>query len=414
MRNEFDTIVIGGGLSGLVAAIISGRKGKKTAIITKGAGTLTIGGGIVDLLGYTEKGVVRKPFEALGELAPTHPYNLIGAEKMRQALDFFTEFTKAGGYPYTSFKEGRSSWLPTAIGTIKPTFLRPEGMNPENLMRDRIVVMGVDGLKDFFPELLIKGLSHHPWYSDKDFSAVRFTYKDLTARDLSALDIARFVDKPTGKKWLLDNMKSLIPPGSALIMPPILGTKPQTDLRKQIFEELSITCMETSVIPPSVTGLRLRQLLMDEVKRLGLTYIEMAEVKRAELSGKKVKAVFTVAPDKERRYAAENFVIATGGFFGGGVIAAPGKAWEAVLEIDLRAPTLQEDWSQERVFSSEPHAFGLMGVSTDSELYAIDEGGARLYENVRFCGRTLGGYDPNREKSGNGVALCTGFVAGDL
>ena len=53
MRNS-DVLVIGGGLAGLVAACVAAEKGKKVQLLTYGAGTLTIGGGIIDAIGYTD------------------------------------------------------------------------------------------------------------------------------------------------------------------------------------------------------------------------------------------------------------------------------------------------------------------------------------------------------------------------
>ncbi|MDF2569534.1 MAG: glycerol-3-phosphate dehydrogenase, anaerobic, subunit, partial [Sporomusa sp.] len=49
-----DVIVIGGGLAGLTAAIVAAGRGKDVTLMTSGAGTLAIGGGTIDVLGYLE------------------------------------------------------------------------------------------------------------------------------------------------------------------------------------------------------------------------------------------------------------------------------------------------------------------------------------------------------------------------
>ena len=49
---KFDTIVIGGGLSGLTAANVLAKKGQRVAIVSNGQSTLHFTSGSFDLLGY--------------------------------------------------------------------------------------------------------------------------------------------------------------------------------------------------------------------------------------------------------------------------------------------------------------------------------------------------------------------------
>ena len=86
---HYDTLVVGSGLSGLTAAITSAESGKRTAILTKGAGTLSIGGGVIDLLGYVDGMAVKDPEKALIQLPETHPYRIVGPDKVMEAIQYF-------------------------------------------------------------------------------------------------------------------------------------------------------------------------------------------------------------------------------------------------------------------------------------------------------------------------------------
>ena len=99
---------------------------------------------------------------------------------------------------------------------------------------------------------------------------------------------------------------------------------------------------------------------------------------------------------------------------GGGFASEPGVAREAIFGLPLclpngGVPDDPTDWSDPDIFGSHP--FAMMGVAVDDALRPVDDTGAPRLENVHFAGRSLGGYDFSTEKSGNGVALATGWHA---
>lgn len=119
-----------------------------------------------------------------------------------------------------------------------------------------------------------------------------------------------------------------------------------------------------------------------------------------------------VVGDTNTVYRAKEYIIATGGLFSGGITTSPGQAREAIFGLPIPMPACIEEWSCKRFFGRSPHPFAAMGVAVDKELRPIAPQGTVLYENVRFIGRSLAGYDFAAEKSGSGVALATGWFAG--
>src|SRR3712207_6342233 len=78
---KFDTIVIGGGLSGLTAANVLAAKGQHVALVTTGQNTLHFGTGSFDLLGYGANGKeITHPLDAISSLTAEHPYRKLGTE----------------------------------------------------------------------------------------------------------------------------------------------------------------------------------------------------------------------------------------------------------------------------------------------------------------------------------------------
>ena len=74
---NFDTIIIGGGLSGLTAGIELQRRGQKTLMISSGQSALHFFSGSFEFLNTEEE-----YSEALKKLPAEHPYSLMGAEKV--------------------------------------------------------------------------------------------------------------------------------------------------------------------------------------------------------------------------------------------------------------------------------------------------------------------------------------------
>ena len=76
---KFDTVIIGGGLSGLACGIRLQKKGVKCAIISAGQSALHFSSGSFELLNRLPDGTaVENPVEAAAKLEASHPYKKIG------------------------------------------------------------------------------------------------------------------------------------------------------------------------------------------------------------------------------------------------------------------------------------------------------------------------------------------------
>ena len=162
--------------------------------------------------------------------------------------------------------------------------------------------------------------------------------------------------------------------------------------------------------PPSVPGIRLYDILARAFQRAGGRLQIGSWVIRAETKGRRVIAVRTEAAAREARYAADAYLVATGGIAGGGLRTDhTGAIVETAFGLPVRAPADRANWFGPRFSGEQPihHA----GIATDAALRPIDRAGAPLYDNVVIAGAALGGADLLRERSYEGVALATGWHA---
>ena len=124
---HYDLIVIGMGLSGLMAAKTAVEAGQKVLLVGKGMGSLCLFSNTIDVLGSLPNNIKMK--DGLSQWIkdhPKHPYSKIGLEKIEEALSSFLSLFPP---PY-SFQtiNNMNCLLPTGAGTLRPTYLIPKTM----------------------------------------------------------------------------------------------------------------------------------------------------------------------------------------------------------------------------------------------------------------------------------------------
>ena len=418
MSRIIDVLVVGSGLAGLVAALTAAREGRSVRMVTDGKGSLAISGGCVDLLGYAGGQRLNDPWSGMDLLPPAHPYRLLGASRVRAAVDMLLQCAADQGWPLhtAATPEGApcNALLPTIMGTLKPSYLLPDGLDPAALARARrILVAGVHGLRDCRPALIVSQLRRYRDWADKDFVPLMLPSPlGATHRSLSALDLARLVDRPQGRDWLIQNLRKHAGQCDAVLLPPICGSRADASIWHELNQAVACPLVEMLSIPPGVGGLRLRDALLRELRRHDFELVENARVIRATTDEKRCTSLTALAAGQERRHTARAFVLATGGILGGGIELAPGSARESVFKLDIPVPSDVTLWSEPEIFGN--HVFSRLGVRVDGEMRPQDDSGQAWYDNIFFAGRNVGGYDFATEKSGHGVALATGWQAGRM
>jgi len=158
---KYDVVVIGAGLSGLMAAKQAAESGMKTMVLGKGMGLIHVLSGGIDLLGYypvesmTMQNEVYRGLRRLIQDEPDHPYAKVGLEDIEGAVRSFVEMFGPEGYHYTG-TPGRNTVLPTGLGTLKPSYLVPSTMIGGKGIRSRATLLiGFHGFGNFYPAFAV-------------------------------------------------------------------------------------------------------------------------------------------------------------------------------------------------------------------------------------------------------------------
>lgn len=408
-----DVVVIGGGFAGLTAALAAAKRGQSVTLLTYGEGTLPLNSGVIDVLGYDENhNFVENPLAAIENLPATHPYKKIGTKALKEAVDFFCGVARKNHIPYHGSLD-RQMLVPTAIGTLKPTCLTPHSLAGSEVFpgKKKIIVVGIKGLKDFYGDIMMENLKQ-ALGEDKEYTLVEVDTGLTGGRDITTQDVARWMDTDAGTSSFTKQLKSYGGATDVLfIVPQVLGTKGHA-CYQTIASRLGADVLETTCLPPSVNGLRLQHVLVDSLREAGVDIVENTQVIGCEKNGKTVTAVIAKAASNERKYYAKKFILATGGFYSGGITMRDfEQPKEPIFGLPVSFVKGEENWTNKELFSDAPQGFAKTGILTDEDLHPVDEAGAVVLENVHVVGRNLGGYDFCFEHSGNGVALASAYKA---
>lgn len=415
MNRKTDVLVIGSGMAGLSAALAAANRGCKVGVVSEGMGCLAISGGCIDLLGYDASGkLLDNPWEGFDALPKNHPYKLLGKENVEKALNELCQCLEAAGLKMQSAKDSagnpKNMLLPTIMGTLKPTWLFQDDVNPETLASaKRILVLGVKGFRDFRPKLIISQLKRYPEWAEREFEALVLPEPfNEGARSLNALDLAHVGERKDGKAWLLDKVRDRGKNFDLAIIPPLLGVKANSEIRKLFPEALGCPCVELQSIPPGVAGMRLRSGLLEKLHDLGVDFYENAQIAETEVKDGRCVSLAITSSGNSFVHHPGSVVVATGGIISGGLVLGEGTARESIFGIELKVPQNVDDWTEKDIFGR--HFLTSLGLEVNDKMQLA--GDSMRLDNVFFAGRTLGGYDYASEKSGHGVACATGWRAG--
>jgi glycerol-3-phosphate dehydrogenase subunit B len=384
--------------------------------------SLHFSSGCVDLLGRNRLGeVVFEPFgqmQALAAACPEHPYSKIGADAVKSGLDFFVDQAKARNLDYCANGDKNHLHI-TALGKVRTTYLSPDGVYSPRieeafLNKKKVAVLNFAGFRDFYPELAAANLKKHPLFENCQITTGEIKLPELSrtggsVRELRSIDIARHFDCAKDLGPVAEQISRLGQGAQFVALPAILGISNYKSIRKSLEDITGTIIYEVPTLPPSILGMRLDEALRSRFAELGGVLLSGERVCGG---GIEKSRVFSLDLASRAKISADNFVLATGSFFSGGLASRLDSIREPVFNLKVLANQKRGNWYNPTFLSKESHPFMEYGVMTDSSLRGLDAAG-RAVENLYCAGAVLAGYHPVREQSGLGVAIGTGVFAAD-
>jgi glycerol-3-phosphate dehydrogenase subunit B len=399
---HYDLIVIGMGLSGLMAAKTAVEAGQKVLLVGKGMGSLCLFSNTIDVLGSLPKSIKMK--DSLSQWIkdhPFHPYSKVGVEKIEEALSSFLSLFPP---PY-SFQaiDHMNCLLPTGAGTLRPTYLIPSTMvGGTSLDEGNRLIVGFKGFKDFYAHYVADQLKCR---------GINLQLPDPSYQELTATALARLTEKKPFRENIGREIKKQLQGETRVGLPALLGVHDPTQVKEDLEEIIGAKVFEIPLLPPSIPGMRIFNRFKEWLTQKGVTFLLGYSVSKATTKGKKCEGIEVFHPPVTTSYSADRYILAAGRFIGGGLKADHEKIIEPIFNLPLSQPPLREDWFRNSFFSDLPHPIYQAGILTDSSFQSVNERGTLTLENVWVAGSILAHHQCIDEKSREGIEIATGYMA---
>ncbi len=405
--------VIGSGLAGFAASVFALKRNIKTAQVGN-TGAIAYTTGYLDLLGSPAPDVstaIEDPWLGIEQLRitqPLHPLCQVRRDDIRTAFEQFTGFLGECGIAYTSPGEKNSTVL-TPAGTLKPTFCVPTTMQAgvsAFSQKAPCIIIDFKGLKGFSGRQVVANLKDK-W---PGLSTRRIAFPDMATGEIYPEVMARSLEVPKIREKLAKILVEAAGDVKIVGLPAVLGMHAPDTVREEMEHLTGLKIFEIPTMPPSVPGIRLREMFEQLFPQKGLTLIPQQKVDKIEFKGDEAELSLSdsFGPITIR---SKSIILATGRFLSGGLKAHFDGVTESLLDLPVTQPNSREEWYRKKYTDSRGHPINRAGIEVDRFFRPMDKHRRPYRENLFAAGIILAHQDWIRGRCGAGVAIATAYAA---
>jgi glycerol-3-phosphate dehydrogenase subunit B len=411
--SQYDVVVIGAGLAGLTAACQLAQVDKKVLVVAQGAGALLLAPGTIDVLGFQpidSLTPVQSPSEQLPFFLadqPDHPYQLLRESDIKTGLEMFKKLVY-GPLDYQG-NVNRNWILPSAAGALRPTCLAPVAMaNGDVSQRGRMLLVGFSELRDYYPSLVSQNLNAQRLGVQTAALSVNAP-KPLSGKlNITPIELAAAFDRSEFRRRVVKAVKNKSRGYGRIGFPAVLGVEKHTEAVQDLQRQLGKLVFEINTLPPSVPGRRLFDALKAAFLQAGGRLIIGGKVVDGTLEDGRVKQIRIETASRLKPVTAENYVLGTGGIFGGGFQTdESGKVWESIFGLPVVAHSDRHQWYSSNFLDSEGQPVANYGIQVNQKFNPLGDDNTVMAENLFVAGASLAGSNWVAGRTGSGVAVAS-------
>jgi glycerol-3-phosphate dehydrogenase subunit B len=412
---KYDVCIIGAGLAGLAATLFAVNRGLACVEVGQ-TGEINFASGFLDLLGVYpagEKNAWTDPWAGIDALVrdiPEHPYARLPKEDIQKAFDELLTFLKETGLPYNR-RVNRNIKVLTSLGTIKTTYCVPHTMwkGAEALEnKPPCLLIDIRGLKGFSARQIAAALKRE-W---PGLRTARVSFPDtdhlnevFTEHMASALILSQNREK------LARTLRPHIKDAQIVGLPAILGLYRTKEVVSDLEELIGVPVFEIPTIPPSVSGLRLKEAFERGLRTKGVKYHSQNRVLKVRHQADEYFEVVIGRTNAEQTLRSRGIILASGRFIGGGLHADRKRIKETIFDLPVYQPGNRADWHRRDFLDARGHLVNQAGVQIDDLFRPLNGSRQPAFRTLFAAGSLLAHNDWKRIKCGAGVAIASALGA---
>lgn len=222
--------------------------------------------------------------------------------------------------------------------------------------------------------------------------------------------MARALEVPATRAKFAEVLKAVAGQAKVIGLPAILGMHSPDKVRAEMEKLCGLEIFEIPTMPPSVPGIRLRELLEQVLPKKGVTLIPQQKV--TSLTFDDAGATLALSDSfGPIRVHAQAVILATGRFLSGGLEAKRNGIREHLLDLPVSQPASRAEWYCERYTDVRGHAIHRAGIEVDEAFRPLRQDGQPYDQRLFAAGVIIAHQDWIRGRSGAGIAIATAYKA---
>ena len=342
-----------------------------------------------------------EPLKAVESLTESHPYSKLG-EDIEALAAKATEILNIAGIA-TVGEAVANHYIMTPTGAMRQCWLSMEGMvtskDGKSFDFSEALILCPEGFIDFYAQFVVDSMNKLGVKTSQEiFSQPELVVRRNNPTEMRSVSVARVFDKEENIQALATIISRQAKGVDTVIMPAVLGFE-RADVLSRLEKMTDKRILTVATLPPSVEGIKAERALRKTFENMGGVIFNGHTATSFTMEDGAVESITT---SKGVTLVANEFVLATGSFIGGGLTSEKRKISEPLFGADI-APCASGEYVTRNIFEAQP--FMAAGVVTD-EQFKVAVGGAAV-DNLYGCGAILSGYNPVKEGCGAGVAMFT-------
>ncbi|MBK9053254.1 MAG: FAD-binding protein [Chloroflexi bacterium] len=191
------------------------------------------------------------------------------------------------------------------------------------------------------------------------------------------MTLARLMEIPAFGAELVQQLKKQLSTSAELGkaerigFPAVLGLSNAAAIHTELEAALGRKLFEIPGLPPSVAGMRLQTILVNAIRQAGGAVYDGLEAIGTECAEGRVVKVMTEAAGRSRPHRADQFILATGGILGGGIVTDHlGRGREVIFDLPITLPNSRLDWFKRDFMDPDGHPIYQTGIHVNNQVSA--------------------------------------------